>query len=71
MTIFSLQSLEADLAARAGQLEQLLREVSQFGGFTDVEPLVTDMKANLGSLHQVMEEAQLSLSSRLRNLQVH
>ena len=69
MPIF--QSLEKDLKARSHQLEHLLREVAQFAGFTDVEPLVTDMQSNLGSLHSVMEDAHHCLQSRLRSLQVH
>ena len=67
----SVQSLEKDLATRSHQLEHLLREVSQFVGFSDVSSLVTDMQTNLGSLYSVMAEAQLCLSSKLRNLQVH
>merc|ERR1712241_210996 len=65
------ESLEKDLKARSHQLEHLLQEVSQFAGFTDVEPLVTDMQSNLGSLHSVMEDAHHCLQSRLRSLQVH
>ena len=56
---------------RANQLKLMIEEVQQFMPFSEVEPLIIDMRENLGALHQVLNEAQLTLESKLMNLQVH
>lgn len=56
---------------RAKQLKIMIEEVQQFMPFSEVEPLIIDMRENLGTLHQVLNEAQLTLESKLMNLQVH
>ena len=56
---------------RAKQLKIMIEEVQQFVTFSEVEPLIIDMRENLGTLHQVLNEAQLTLESKLMNLQVH
>merc|ERR1712013_550085 len=63
------ESLEQDLRSRSTQLEHLLKEIQKLVGYVDVQPLVTDMTSNLGSLHCVMEDAQQCLEHRLKNLQ--
>merc|ERR1712013_588980 len=47
-----------------------MKEIQKLVGYVDVQPLVTDMTSNLGSLHCVMEDAQQCLEHRLKNLQV-
>jgi len=64
------ESLEQDLRLRSTQLEHLLKEVQQLVSYADVQPLVQDMTENLGSLHNVMSDAQRCLEHRLKNLQV-
>ena len=48
----------------------MIRDMEQFTVYPDVEPLVADMKDNLGSLQSVMKEAQECLMNKLKNLQV-
>jgi len=64
------QTLEADLRSRSGQLDHLLKEVDGLSTYTDVQSLVHEMKDNLGTLMEVMKEAQACLAQRLANLQV-
>merc|ERR1712029_1240843 len=40
-----------------------------FQGYSDVEPLVEDMQSNLGTLYEVMQDAQQCLALKLKNLQ--
>merc|ERR1712029_308116 len=40
-----------------------------FQGYSDVEPLVEDMQSNLGTLYEVMQDAQQCLAMKLKNLQ--
>jgi len=63
--------LQQELLMRAKQLKIMIEEVQQFMPFSEVEPLIIDMRENLGTLHQVLNEAQLTLESKLMNLQVH
>merc|ERR1711962_1578117 len=63
------QTLEADLRSRSGQLDHLLKEVEGLSSYTDVRALVHEMKDNLGTLSEVMKEAQACLAQRLANLQ--
>merc|ERR1712083_978518 len=63
------QTLEADLRSRSGQLDHLLKEVDGLSTYTDVQSLVHEMKDNLGTLMEVMKEAQACLAQRLANLQ--
>merc|ERR1712109_51351 len=44
-------------------------DMEQFTVYPDVEPLVADMKDNLGSVQSVMKEAQECLMNKLKNLQ--
>merc|ERR1712045_905995 len=60
---------EADLRSRSGQLDHLLKEVDGLSTYTDVQSLVHEMKDNLGTLMEVMKEAQACLAQRLANLQ--
>merc|ERR1712192_253414 len=64
------QTLEADLRSSSGQLDHLLKEVDGLSTYTDVQSLVHEMKDNLGTLMEVMKEAQACLAQRLANLQV-
>lgn len=48
----------------------MIREIDNLVSYTDVEPLVADMKDNLTTLLKVMEEAQQCLDLKLENLQV-
>ena len=59
-----------ELNARSSQLEGMIREIDNLVSYTDVEPLVADMKENLTTLLKVMEEAQQCLDLKLKNLQV-
>merc|ERR1712198_42112 len=63
--------LQQELLMRAKQLKIMIEEVQQFMPSSEVEPLIIDMRENLGTLHQVLNEAQLTLESKLMNLQVH
>ena len=65
-----LQVLALELNARSSQLEGMIREIDNLVSYTDVEPLVADMKENLTTLLKVMEEAQQCLDLKLKNLQV-
>ena len=65
-----LQVLSLELNARSSQLEGMIREIDNLVSYTDVEPLVADMKENLTTLLKVMEEAQQCLDLKLKNLQV-
>merc|ERR1712198_728894 len=62
--------LQQELLMRAKQLKIMIEEVQQFMPFSEVEPLIIDMRENLGTLQQVLNEAQLTLESKLMNLQV-
>merc|ERR1711976_830838 len=62
--------LSMELNARSSQLEGMIREIDNLDSYTDVEPLVADMKENLTTLLKVMEEAQQCLDLKLKNLQV-
>ena len=62
--------LALELNARSSQLEGMIREIDTLVSYTDVEPLVADMKENLTTLLKVMEEAQQCLDLKLKNLQV-
>ena len=62
--------LALELNARSSQLEGMIREIDNLVSYTDVEPLVADMKENLTTLLKVMEEAQQCLDLKLKNLQV-
>merc|ERR1712045_135293 len=63
------ETLAEELQSRSHQLENMIRDMEQFTVYPDVEPLVADMKDNLGSLQSVMEEAQECLMNKLKNLQ--
>ena len=65
-----LKVLSLELNARSSQLEGMIREIDNLVSYTDVEPLVADMKENLKTLLKVMEEAQQCLDLKLKNLQV-
>ena len=65
-----MQTLEADLRTRSGQLDHLLKEVECLSSYTDVQPLVQEMMGNLGCLGEVICEAQQCLAKRLQTLQV-
>ena len=65
-----LQVLALELKSRSSQLEEMIREIDNLVSYTDVEPLVADMKNNLTTLLKVMEEAQQCLDLKLENLQV-
>ena len=62
--------LAHELKARSSQLEGMIAEIDNLVSYTDVEPLVDDMKENLKTLLKVMEEAQQCLNLKLKNLQV-
>ena len=62
--------LAHELKARSSQLEGMIGEIDNLVSYTDVEPLVDDMKENLKTLLKVMEEAQQCLNLKLKNLQV-
>ena len=62
--------LAHELKARSLQLEGMIGEIDNLVSYTDVEPLVDDMKENLKTLLKVMEEAQKCLNLKLKNLQV-
>ena len=62
--------LALELNARSSQLEKMINEIDNLVTYSDVEPLVLDMKGNLTTLLKVMEEAQQSLDLKLKNLQV-
>merc|ERR1719232_2546686 len=62
--------LALELKSRSLQLEEMIREIDNLVSYTDVEPLVADMKNNLTTLLKVMEEAQQCLDLKLENLQV-
>ena len=65
-----LQVLALELKSRSSQLDEMIKEIDNLVSFTDVEPLVADMKDNLTTLLKVMEEAQQCLDLKLKNLQV-
>ena len=48
----------------------MIEDVGKFQGYSDVEPLVEDMQSNLGTLYEVMQDAQQCLALKLKNLQV-
>ena len=62
--------LALELNARSSQLEGMIGEIDNLVSYTDVEPLVDEMKGNLKTLLKVMEEAQQCLDLKLKNLQV-
>ena len=62
--------LALELNARSSQLEKMINEIDNLVTYSDVEPLVLDMKGNLTTLLKVLEEAQQSLDLKLKNLQV-
>ena len=62
--------LALELNARSSQLEKMINEIDNLVTYSDVEPLVLDMKGNLTTLLKVMEEAQQCLDLKLKNLQV-
>ena len=68
--ILSIQVLALELNARSSQLEGMIGEIDNLVSYTDVEPLVDEMKENLKTLLKVMEEAQQCLDLKLKNLQV-
>merc|ERR1712061_932992 len=63
------EALAEELQSRSHQLENMIRDMEQFTVYPDVEPLVADMKDNLGSLQSVMKKTQECLMNRLKNLQ--
>ena len=62
--------LALELNARSSQLEKMINEIDNLVTYSDVEPLVLDMKGNLTTLLNAMEEAQQCLELKLKNLQV-
>ena len=62
--------MEEELRTRSDQLKHMIEDIGKFQGFSDVEPLVVDMRSNLGTLHEVMQDAQQCLALKLKNLQV-
>ena len=62
--------LALELNARSSQLGGMIGEIDNLVSYTDVEPLVDEMKGNLKTLLKVMEEAQQCLDLKLKNLQV-
>merc|ERR1712029_1029889 len=61
--------LEEELRTRTEQLKNMVEDVGKFQGYSDVEPLVEDMQSNLGTLYEVMQDAQQCLAMKLKNLQ--
>merc|ERR1712227_87593 len=67
--ITASEILEEELRTRTEQLKNMIEDIGKFQGYSDVEPLVEDMQSNLGTLYEVMQDAQQCLALKLKNLQ--